>query len=181
MHKVVQSHVEPLIQAEELRATHSTEQFYKIRERFNAERGASDVERAAWLIYLNKTCYNGLFRTNRVGAFNVPVGRFNNPGIVDPTRLRGAAAVLARATLDRARFDHLLDAAQRDVSSISIPMCRPQDRELFSVLGRRVQRGGSEAAHARLPAPSTGGGCLLALNNDTPLVRQLYAEFDPAR
>src|SRR5262245_8948651 len=114
-YKVVQFPVEPLIhRLEELRATHSTEQFYEIRARFNAERGASEVERAAWLIYLNKTCYNGLFRTNREGAFNVPVGRFKNPGIVDPTRLRDAAAVLGRAILMRARFDYLLDAAQRD-------------------------------------------------------------------
>jgi DNA adenine methylase len=52
------------------------------------------VERAARLIYLNKTGYNGLYRVNRAGQFNVPFGRYANPAICDEERLRGASAAL---------------------------------------------------------------------------------------
>src|SRR5262245_40441378 len=63
-YEVVQTHVEPLIKKlKELTLTHSTEQFYEIRRRFNEDKSAPKVERASWLIYLNKTCFNGLFRT----------------------------------------------------------------------------------------------------------------------
>lgn len=180
-YRATQFHVEPLIhRLEQLRETHSKEQYYDIRTRFNAERSASEIERAAWLIYLNKTCYNGLFRTNRRGGFNVPIGRFDNPGIVDPTRLRAAAAVLARATISHARFDHLLDAAQRDdliyfdppyvpisktanFSSYSDGSFNERDQKNLAVVFRELDK----------------RGCLLALSNsDTALVRELYAGFD---
>jgi DNA adenine methylase len=180
-YKVVQFHVEPLIRRlEELRGTHSTEQFYEIRTRFNAERDASDVERAAWLIYLNKTCYNGLFRTNQKGAFNVPEGRFKNPGIVDPTRLRDAAAVLARATLTRARFDHLLDAGQRDDLIYFDPPYVPTSKTAnFSAYSDGAFGQEDQRRLALMFRELDERGCLLALSNsDTPLVRQLYAGFD---
>src|SRR5690349_15718173 len=58
-YNIVQTHVEALIhRLVALRETHSTEQYYAIRDRFNGERGAEAVERAAWLVYLNKTCFN---------------------------------------------------------------------------------------------------------------------------
>lgn len=47
----------------------------------------SDVERAARMIYLNKTCYNGLFRVNSSGEFNAPFGRYKNPGIINETTI----------------------------------------------------------------------------------------------
>src|SRR5690606_32331042 len=51
-------------------------------------------ERAARLIYLNKTGYNGLYRVNRQGRFNVPFGRYDNPKICNEPRLRAASEVL---------------------------------------------------------------------------------------
>lgn len=180
-YKAVQYHVEPLIhRLEELRATHDAEQFYAIRQRFNAEKSASDVERAAWLIYLNKTCYNGLYRTNRRGVFNVPLGRFTNPGIVDPTRLRGAAAVLARATLTRARFDHLNDAAQQgDLIYFDPPYVPISKTANFAAYSDGAFTDEDQRRLAVLFRALDERGCLLALSNsDTPLVRQLYAGFD---
>ncbi len=79
-YQVVQHSVGALItHLEKLRATHGTEQFYAIRAAFNEQRSAPRVERAAWLIYLNKTCFNGLFRTNQSGGFNVPGGPLRQP------------------------------------------------------------------------------------------------------
>jgi DNA adenine methylase len=180
-YKVVQTNVEALIhRIEELRATHSTTQFYAIRARFNAEKEASAIERAAWLIYLNKTCYNGLFRTNKSGEFNVPVGRFKSPGIVDPPKLRRAAAVLARADLSRAPFDHLLDAARpSDLIYFDPPYVPISKSASFSAYSEGAFSEEDQARLASVFRELDARGCLLALSNsDTSLVRKLYAGFD---
>jgi DNA adenine methylase len=86
-------------------ARHGREHYYDVRDRqFNPlreERRQDDgrirytPELAAMLIYLNRTGFNGLFRVNARGAFNVPAGRYAKPRIVDRTRLREVAAALS--------------------------------------------------------------------------------------
>ncbi len=63
----------------------TSEYFYKIREldRTYEFKTLSPVERASRIIYLNKTCYNGLFRVNKSGQFNAPFGRYKNPNIIN--------------------------------------------------------------------------------------------------
>lgn len=180
-YKVVQENVGALVhRLEALRATHSIEQYYAIRARFNEERTASEIERAAWLIYLNKTCFNGLFRTNKGGDFNVPAGRFKNPGIADPPKLQRAAAVLARATLLRASFDHLLDEAEPgDVIYLDPPYVPTSKTASFSGYCEGSFTEDDQTRLASVFRALDARGCLLALSNsDTPLVRALYAGFD---
>ena len=64
-------------------------------------------------IYMNKTCYNGLYRVNRKGLFNVPMGRYKDPQIFDPTALRASSRALQRATVLEASYQHVLDDAGR--------------------------------------------------------------------
>lgn len=71
----------------------------------------SPAERAARLIYLNKTCYNGLYRENSKGEFNVPFGRYKNPKICDEVRLRAASAVLQGVDLLAADFSEVVETA----------------------------------------------------------------------
>lgn len=92
---VIKDHVEELI--EELKKhdkENSREYYYEIRsldrnkDKYNQ---LSNVQRASRIIYLNKTCYNGLFRVNSQGQFNVPYGRYKNPDIVNEVTLRAVS------------------------------------------------------------------------------------------
>jgi DNA adenine methylase len=67
----------------ELAMRHDAASYYETRARFNAERFSCPAEAAAAFIYLNKTCFNGLYRVNRRGHFNVPMGRYTRPRILD--------------------------------------------------------------------------------------------------
>ena len=67
--------------------------FYEIRERYNQHVGES-IERASQLMFLNKTCFNGLFRVNKRGLFNVPFGRYANPTICNAEVLRADSQLL---------------------------------------------------------------------------------------
>jgi DNA adenine methylase len=98
--------------------------YYTVRnERFNPQRAALaaassgrftyNAALAAMFIYLNRTGYNGLFRLNSDGEFNVPAGRYTRPRICDETNLRRVAKALAQpgVTIDRGRFDRIVDSA----------------------------------------------------------------------
>lgn len=80
-----------LLLLEEHTTNNNEEYFYKIRalDREEAYEDMTDVERAARIIYLNKTCYNGLFRVNQAGQFNTPYGRYKNPNIVNRPVING--------------------------------------------------------------------------------------------
>ena len=88
--------------------------FYAARDRFNAMRDTDDgrpvwytPRLAATLIYLNRTGFNGLFRLNRAGRFNVPAGRYDRPRISDPALVRAVAGALGRpgVRLTHERFE----------------------------------------------------------------------------
>jgi len=81
--------------------------FYHVRDSFNNKKAeinfsiydAEWVTRAAQSIFLNRTCYNGLFRMNRKGEFNVPFGRYKNPRILNKDNLKDVAALLKTTTI----------------------------------------------------------------------------------
>ncbi len=81
------------------------ELYYETRDQQTQK--LSDVERAARLIFLNRTGYNGLWRVNSKGKFNVPYGRYKNPKIVDPERLHAASEALAFAQIRHADFSEV--------------------------------------------------------------------------
>lgn len=90
VYTVIRDHVEDLV--EDLKKhENKAAYFYKIRgkDRDKDTYGKmSGVEKASRILYLNKTCYNGLFRVNQQGEFNTPFGRYKNPNIVNETTLR---------------------------------------------------------------------------------------------
>lgn len=83
--------------------------FYSVRD-WDRDRekycSLSDVEKAARIIYLNKTCYNGLYRVNNAGEFNSPFGNYRNPNIVNEPVLRAVSAYFNGATIYFSSVDY---------------------------------------------------------------------------
>ena len=79
--------------------------FYEIRERYNQHIG-DHIERASQLIFLNKTCFNGLYRVNRKGLFNVPFGRYANPTICNAEVLRADSHLLQSIQVEICQGDY---------------------------------------------------------------------------
>lgn len=83
-----------IVALEQHQAKHSKEYYYEIRDRANKDGWA-----AGRFIYLNRTGYNGLYRVNKKGEFNVPIGRYTNPRICDAEGLRAASQALQNVEL----------------------------------------------------------------------------------
>ncbi|MEO0373884.1 MAG: DNA adenine methylase [Cyanobacteria bacterium P01_A01_bin.17] len=109
VYECVRSQVEALIQQLEIHAQHhGHEYYYQMRA---ADQGSS-IERAARFIYLNKTCFNGLYRENSQGKFNVPMGRYKKPTICNPELLRSASITLQAAQVYLRPFSEILQHAK---------------------------------------------------------------------
>ena len=104
----VRDHVEDLISIlKEHKIRHNKDYYYSIRN----YSGGTDIEKAARIIYLNKTCFNGLYRVNSQGKFNVPLGRYENPNICHENLLRLASIALSHAEIQQADFTEVLNHA----------------------------------------------------------------------
>jgi DNA adenine methylase len=104
IYRSVQKNVDGVIRAlEKLAPKLDEDSYYAVRAQ-DPER-LDPAERTARLIYLNKTGYNGLYRVNRAGQFNVPYGRYKNPRVLDEQALRAASTALRRAKLLNEDFE----------------------------------------------------------------------------
>lgn len=114
-YRVVRDKVDELIE-DANQHINEKQYYYRMREEFNSlitgGKSISDVREASLLLYLNKTCYNGLYRVNSRGKFNVPFGRYKNPTIVPKDRLREASRVLKHLELYCSDFEYILDVAK---------------------------------------------------------------------
>jgi DNA adenine methylase len=137
------------------------------------------VARAARLIYLNKTGFNGLYRVNRKGEFNVPFGRYTNPTICDEENLVAVGRVLQQAALTSLDFEQTVTPAKcGDVVYFDPPYVPLSTTSNFTTytaggFGLKDQKRLRDVAK-KLDAR---GVHVLLSNSDTPLVRKLYAGF----
>jgi DNA adenine methylase len=108
VYNVIKSDVESLITTLQ-EYKNESDFFYAVRgwdrdkEKYSS---LSDVQKAARILYLNKTCYNGLFRVNNAGEFNSPFGNYRNPNIVNAPTLRAVSSYLNTATVHLSSLDY---------------------------------------------------------------------------
>lgn len=89
--------------------------YYQQRELFNRrpnDESFDELDEAALLLYLNRTCYNGLYRENQSGEFNVPIGRYANPDWVRKDEIRAASAVLDDTEIFNRDVEYIREAAE---------------------------------------------------------------------
>ncbi len=111
-YRAVRDDVEDLlIGLKEHRRSHGEGHYYRVRSLNPA--ALSPPARAARLIYLNKTCFNGLYRVNSRGGFNVPMGSYKNPRIFDAENLRRVSQALQSVDLQVRHFSVLSDIAKQ--------------------------------------------------------------------
>ncbi len=104
-YEVVKNNVDDLIDIL-LGYKHSETFFYKLRKK--QPQKLSRLERAARTVYLNKTCFNGLYRVNKKGEFNVPFGKYVNPTICDEKKLKAASLALQNTVIECADYQAVL-------------------------------------------------------------------------
>jgi DNA adenine methylase len=173
----VRDQVEAVIQRLAYHATHhNTEYYYQVRA--TVPRDA--VQRAARLIYLNKTCFNGLYRVNAQGQFNVPIGRYKNPKICDPDLLRSAAKALANTTILEQHFSHILTQAPSPTDFVYLdPPYHPLSATSnFTNYSHQAFDAAQQVQLRDVFAQLAARGVrVMQSNSDCPFIRDLYQGF----
>jgi DNA adenine methylase len=109
-------------------ARHSPEHYYRVRARSPRD----PVGTAARFLYLNKTCFNGLYRVNKSGKFNAPLGRYTNPAIVTADNIRACSTALQAATVLHGDFEAIRPLVQRGDFVYFDPPYHPTSDDSFT-------------------------------------------------
>jgi DNA adenine methylase len=160
----------------------TSEHFYHIREldRTDKFKNMSPVQKAARILYLNKTCFNGLFRVNSQGQFNVPFGNYKDPVFADPAVIRAVSRYLNNAEIlfsvgDFA--DAVASTQQNDFVYFDPPYDPVSDTASFTGYS---MNGFSKDEQQRLKkvcdSLTQQGVQLLLSNSDTPFIQELYGQ-----
>jgi DNA adenine methylase len=157
--------------------------FYQVRDsHFNPARAVTPCvytpALAAMLIYLNRTGFNGLFRLNRRGEFNVPAGRYENPRISDPAHLRQVAAALRApgVTIELGSFAASIAHAHAGAFVYCDPPYAPLSKTARFASYTAGGFGPSDHTHLRDATVSAAerGAAVLVSNSSAPIIEALY-------
>jgi len=169
--KAVRDDVDRLISQLKIHQRLHTKDYYLLaRDKLLTEKAPTKI--AALLIYLNKTCFNGLYRVNRNGKFNVPIGSYVNPGIFEEDVLRNDSRLLKGANLD----EH--DFTREPIIRKDFYYLDPPYHQTFSGY---TAGGFSDDHHNNLPLfcrkIDHSKAYFMLSNSDTPFIRELYRGF----
>lgn len=178
MYLEIANHVEDVIQCLK-RYENSSEMFYAVRSQEWTKLPKSEA--AARTIFLNRTCFNGLYRVNKQGQFNVPYGKYKNPRICDEDGLRTASAVLKKA--DILCDDYLLVlehyAQPGDFVFLDPPYLPISEYADFKRYTKEQFYEEDHVELAKIIMTLHERGCHVILTNSNhPLVHELYAPFN---
>lgn len=180
VYKVVRDDLEKLIiELEKLKENHSEENFYRVREldRLDDFLNIDETFRAARTIYLNKTCFNGLYRVNSKGYFNTPSGKYKNPSLYDKDNLREVSKILSSKSINLTSksYEDSIKYARKNSIIYFDP---PYDYENEDGFVGYSKQGFNQDDLRKLKMVSdklVDKGCVVLLsNNDTPFVRELF-------
>ena len=173
---------ELLIVLNDFQKSHTEEFYYQIREMDRNEnfKTINPILRAARFIYLNKTCFNGLYRVNSKGFFNVPMGKYKNPSICNSELIYDASYALKNTIIENYDFAEILNFANENDFAYFDPPYYPltttssftsynqdaflddEQRRLFEVF-KKLHSNNMYVLHS---------------NSDTDFIKNLYSEFE---
>lgn len=177
LYSVLRSDCERLI--EELtkhKKLHGEEYYYQVR----AQKLRSPLKRAARLVYLNRTCFNGLYRVNSKGEFNVPMGRYKDPNICEEEKLRAAALALNGVHLSEGSYLSCVERAKPGDLVYFDPPYIPLNATAYftSYTKENFSLRDQEQLAETFAQLARRGVKVLLSNSDTSEVRNLYKEFE---
>jgi len=180
-YRIVRDRPEELID-EARRYRYDEDEYYRLRDRFNSDE-VPEVEEAALLLYLNKTAYNGLYRVNSKGEFNVPFGRYENPTIVQESRILRASKVLGNMEVRSEDFSYVLDVVgEGDLCYLDPPYHPASETANFTDYATGGFSTSDQHRLRDLCVELDGRGVVFVLSNsDTEVVRRLYQGVDRFR
>lgn len=149
---------------------HSKEYYLKSRTRMFKEKDTTKL--AALLIYINKTCFNGLYRVNSKGAFNVPMGDYKNPQILDEANLKNCSIILQDAVIEHHGFEHE-KITKGDFYYLDPPYHETYEGYASAGFGDKEHQALAEFCRKI----DQKGGLFMLSNSDTPFVRELYKGY----
>lgn len=151
-----------------------------LRDEFN-QRTDDDVWGAALFIFLNKTCYNGVYRENANGKFNVPFGRRKSVSLHDLENIRLASSALKNATIKNGSYEHALEGASKgDFIYLDPPYVPlgPDGKNFTQYTGSNFNMNEHLKLYDLFKLLDQKGCYVMMSNSDTPVVRDLYCEFN---
>lgn len=158
------------------------EYFLKIRnlDRTSKYKDISNVERASRFIYLNRTCFNGLYRVNSQGQFNVPFGKYKNPKIVNIDNLLNCSVLLKNTEIRYADFSMVLDSAKKGDFIYFDPPYVPLSQTSSFTSYTKEGFGMNEQVKLKEVCDELNykGVKFMLSNSDTNIVRNLYADYN---
>jgi DNA adenine methylase len=182
LYKVIKTNPEELIQYNR-RHHYDKEYFYKARERFNVPvkgEALDPVEEASLLIYLNRSCFNGLYRENSSGGFNVPFGSYTTVDFVQEIKIHKAHDVLSGLKIHNEDFNYVNKSTKpgdlvyfdRPYHPVSLTASfTSYSKEDFGIKDQERLRDTMTKLHKR-------GVMVVLSNSDAPEVRALYEQLD---
>ncbi len=183
VYKVIKHHPDALIN-DLKRHKNESDYFYQIRslDRKVEFQKLSDVEKASRIIYLNKTCYNGLYRVNSAGEFNAPFGRYKNPNIVNDVTIRAVSEFLNNNDISilNCDFEKAVESALKGDFVYFDPPYVPvsQSANFTGYVKGGFDLGEQERLRNVCNQLHEKGVKFLLSNSSTPIIHELYKDYD---
>ncbi len=181
LYSVVQNNAEELILDLEKHKV-SKEYFLEIRNLDRTEKYStlSNIEKASRFIYLNRTCFNGLYRVNSQGQFNVPFGNYKNPRIIDERNLRNCSKLLKKTEIKCADFSAILEKVKKgDFIYFDPPYVPLNETSGFTSYTKDGFNLDMQFKLREVCDELDAMGVMFMLSNsDTKLVNELYANYE---
>ena len=190
VYSVIQNNVDELIEtlSNQNEYSNTSECYYRVREldrepqKYNKLTG---IERAARILYLNKTCYNGLYRVNSMGEFNSPFGSYKNPNIVNEVTLKAVSKYFNESNIKflNGDFEKVLKTAKKGDFVYFDPPYAPISKT--SNFTGYNENGFGENEQIRLKEVCDSldkkGVKFLLSNSDCEFIRDLYKDYNIAK